>query len=237
MLEFDFVDDTTIPSLPVGVWEGSLPWPVTAEMQAQFQGFYECVVQGNRRANLTRILEPMDFWEKHLWDSLRGVLPFLSGEMPLSGSPRVVDIGTGGGFPGLPLAIARPDWSLTLLDSTQKKVRFLQAAITRLQLSQVGAIAGRAETLGGLRPYRGSYDLALLRAVAAPSRCLGYARPWLKPGGWAVLYRGQWRDEEQEDLQQGLQGFELVTIDSFVTPQTQSTRHSVILRRLASGEG
>ena len=142
----------------------------------------------------------------------------------------------GGGFPGIPLAIARPDWSLTLLDSTQKKVRFLQGAIAHLGLSQVQAIAGRAETLGALRPYRGSYDLAVLRAVAAPSLCLNYARPWLKPGGWAVLYRGQWRDEEQAELEQGLQGFESVRVDSFVTPQTQATRHSVILRRRASGE-
>ncbi|WP_219729915.1 16S rRNA (guanine(527)-N(7))-methyltransferase RsmG [Sodalinema gerasimenkoae] len=235
MVEFDLIDDPTTPSLPSEVWEGSLAWPMTLTMQAEFQRFYDCVVQGNRRANLTRILEPMDFWEKHLWDSLRGVLPFLSGEVPLPDSPRLVDIGTGGGFPGIPLAIARPDWSLTLLDSTQKKVRFLQAAIAHLQLSQVQAIAGRAETLGALRPYRGGYDVALLRAVAAPSVCLGYARSWLKPGGWAVLYRGQWRDEEQEDLQQGLQGFELVTIDAFVTPQTQATRHSVMLRRLSSG--
>lgn len=235
MVEFDLIDDPTTLSLPSEVWEGSLPWPVTLTMQAEFQRFYDCVVQGNRRANLTRILEPMDFWEKHLWDSLRGVLPFLSGEIPLPADPRLVDIGTGGGFPGIPLAIARPDWSLTLLDSTQKKVRFLQAAIAHLQLSQVQAIAGRAESLGALRPYRGSYDVALLRAVAAPSVCLGYARSWLKPGGWAVLYRGQWRDEEQEDLQQGLQGFELVRLDSFVTPQTQATRHSVMLRRLSSG--
>ncbi|TVR10425.1 MAG: 16S rRNA (guanine(527)-N(7))-methyltransferase RsmG [Phormidium sp. GEM2.Bin31] len=229
------MDDPTTPSLPSEVWEGSLAWPVTLRMQAEFQRFYDCVVQGNRRANLTRILEPMDFWEKHLWDSLRGVLPFLSGEVPLPDSPRVVDIGTGGGFPGIPLAIARPDWSLTLLDSTQKKVRFLQAAIAHLQLSQVQAISGRAETLGALRPYREGYDVALLRAVAAPSVCLDYARSWLKPGGWVVLYRGQWRDEEQEDLRQGLQGFELVRLDSFVTPQTQATRHSVMLRRLSSG--
>ena len=143
----------------------------------------------------------------------------------------MVDIGSGGGFPGIPLAIARPDWSLTLVDSTQKKVRFLQAAIAHLGLSQTEAIAGRAETLGALRPYRGSYDVGLLRAVASPSVCLRYVQPWLKPGGWVVLYRGQWRDEEQQDLQQGLSGFELVTIDGFVTPETEATRHAVILRR------
>ncbi|MFP4318192.1 MAG: 16S rRNA (guanine(527)-N(7))-methyltransferase RsmG [Phormidium sp.] len=200
-------------------------------MQSQFQRFYDGVVQGNRQVNLTRILEPLDFWEKHLWDSLRGVAPFLRGEFSLPPRPQVVDLGSGGGFPGIPLAIARPDWSLTLVDSTQKKVRFLQAAIAHLGLSQTEAIAGRAETLGALRPYRGRYDLGLLRAVASPSVCLGYVRPWLKPGGWVVLYRGQWRDEEQQDLQQGLSGFELVTIDGFVTPETQAIRHAVILRR------
>ncbi|KPQ40724.1 MAG: 16S rRNA (guanine527-N7)-methyltransferase GidB [Phormidium sp. OSCR] len=231
MLEFNLVDDDTTPSLPVSRWEKGLDGLVTAQMQSQFQRFYDGVVQGNRQVNLTRILEPLDFWEKHLWDSLRGVAPFLRGEFSLPPRPQVVDIGSGGGFPGIPLAIARPDWSLTLVDSTQKKVRFLQAAIAHLGLSQTEAIAGRAETLGALRPYRGRYDLGLLRAVASPSVCLGYVRPWLKPGGWVVLYRGQWRDEEQQDLQQGLSGFELVTIDGFVTPETQAIRHAVILRR------
>ncbi|OAB58435.1 hypothetical protein AY600_08945 [Phormidium willei BDU 130791] len=231
MLEFNLVDDDTTPSLPVSGWERGVKGVVTPEIMAQFQRFYEAVVQGNRQVNLTRILEPLDFWEKHLWDSLRGVAPFLRGEFSLPPQPRVVDIGSGGGFPGIPLAIARPDWSFTLVDSTQKKVRFLQAAIAHLGLSQTQAIAGRAETLGALRPYRGSYDLGLLRAVASPSVCLRYVRPWLKPGGWVVLYRGQWRDEEQQDLQPGLSGFELVTIDGFVTPETQATRHAVILRR------
>lgn len=231
MLEFNLVDDDTTPSLPTSGWERGLDGLVTVEMQAQFQRFYDCVVQGNRQVNLTRILEPLDFWEKHLWDSLRGVAPFLRGEFSLPPQPRLVDIGSGGGFPGIPLAIARPDWSLTLLDSTQKKVRFLQAAIAHLGLSEVEAIAGRAETLGALSPYRGRYDLGLLRAVASPSVCLRYVRPWLKPGGWVVLYRGQWRDEEQQDLQRELSGFEFVTIDGFVTPETDAIRHTVILRR------
>lgn len=235
MLEFDLTETDATPELPehLDVWQDTLNWQPDAAVRSQFQGFYRCVRQGNRQANLTRILEPEDFWEKHLWDSLRGIAPFLSGEFPLPERPRVVDIGTGGGFPGIPVALACPHWSLWLLDSTQKKVRFLQAAIAELGLDNVRAIAGRGETLGTLRPYRQACDIALLRAVGPAERCLKYSFPWLKAGGWLVLYRGHWSDAEEATLKHEIDplGMTLERVDNFVTPQTQGVRNCLFLRR------
>src|SRR3712207_2556668 len=87
------------------LWQKTLDWQPDLQQQAQFQQFYELVLAGNRQVNLTRITEPFEFWEKHLWDSLRGVFPYVS-KVAL----KVIDIGTGAGFPGVPMAIARPDW-------------------------------------------------------------------------------------------------------------------------------
>lgn len=245
-LDFDLTDDGTTPPLPElpHLWQETLAWQPDTIAQERFQAFYRCVRQGNRRVNLTRILEPEEFWEKHLWDSLRGVAPFFeeltgaeAGDLALPATPNVVDIGTGGGFPGIPVAIARPDWSVRLLDSTQKKVRFLQQAIAEVGLDNVRAIAGRAETLGTVRPYRDSCDLVLLRAVGAAEKCLDYAIPWLKPGGWAVLYRGRWQPEEAEALAADVEalGLEWVQTDRFETPQSQAVRHLLFLRRVDSG--
>ncbi|WP_338038670.1 16S rRNA (guanine(527)-N(7))-methyltransferase RsmG [Neosynechococcus sphagnicola] len=108
-----------LPELPE-LWEITLGWQPTAHQQQQFQQIYEQILMGNQRLNLTRITDPLEFWEKHLWDSLQGVAPLLS-QPSVQPGLRVIDIGTGAGFPGLPVAIARPDATITLLDSTQKK--------------------------------------------------------------------------------------------------------------------
>lgn len=106
-------------------WQETLQWQPTPQQQEQFQRFYGALLAANQGMNLTRITAVPDFWEKHLWDSLRGILPWLqpTGET-LWGAKiqQVIDIGSGGGFPGVPVAIARPDWSVTLLEATQKKV-------------------------------------------------------------------------------------------------------------------
>ncbi len=90
------------------VWQETLNWLPDEKCQAQFQHLYEEILEGNRQFNLTRITTPEEFWEKHLWDSLRGVVPQLPS---LATSQQVIDIGTGAGFPGLPVAIAFPQYS------------------------------------------------------------------------------------------------------------------------------
>ncbi|MBD2188487.1 16S rRNA (guanine(527)-N(7))-methyltransferase RsmG [Pseudanabaena mucicola] len=207
-------------------WQTTLNWLPTPEQLAQFEKLYELVLEGNSKQNLTRITEPDDFWEKHLWDSLRGVLAFWDRE-----NIKVIDIGTGAGFPGIPIAIAKPSWQVTLVDSKQKKVAFAAETIENLQLPNAIAQWGRGEDINKLAQYKKKYDLAVVRAVGKPDLCASYCLPFLKRSGTAVLYRGQWLPEESEQLdifcnQEELQ---VVKQDRFQTPLTEGIRHSVYL--------
>src|ERR687886_2909172 len=183
----------------VDIWQQTLNWQPTTEQQRLFQQLYEAILQGNRQLNLTRITEPLEFWEKHLWDSLRGVwlqeseMRNQESESKNETQPqslKLIDIGTGAGFPGLPVAIAFPHHVVTLLDSTRKKISFLDVLIAKLGIKNVTTSIGRAETISHQPQHRQTYDIALLRAVAPAPICAEYALPFLKTGGLAILYRG-----------------------------------------------
>ena len=253
MLDLETVN---LPEM-IAVWQKTLHWQPTSHQQQQLQRLYELVLEGNRQLNLTRITEPSEFWEKHLWDSLRGIAPFFkdegggmkeeeessssfippygSGEGVHPSSFRVIDIGTGGGFPGIPAAIACPDWQVTLLDSTQKKVTFLQTLATTLELENITTLVDRAEQVGQLPEHREAYDLALIRAVGPASVCAEYALPLLKLEGQAVLYRGQWTPEETEALRPAVAqlGGAIAAIEECSTPVSQGMRHCLYLRKVA----
>ncbi|BBC23996.1 16S rRNA (guanine(527)-N(7))-methyltransferase RsmG [Pseudanabaena sp. ABRG5-3] len=207
-------------------WQSTLNWLPNPEQISQFEKLYELVLEGNSKQNLTRITATDDFWEKHLWDSLRGVLAYWDRE-----NIKLIDIGTGAGFPGLPIAIAKPSWQITLVDSKQKKVAFVQQTIQDLQLSNAIALAGRVEELNQTSGYRKKYDLAVVRAVGKPDICASYCLPFLKRSGTAILYRGQWLPEESEQIDLFCQEQELQVVkqDRFQTPLTAGIRHSVYL--------
>jgi 16S rRNA (guanine527-N7)-methyltransferase len=227
----------SILPLMADIWQSTVNWQPNSSQQHQFQRLYDLVLQSNRQFNLTRITEPQEFWEKHLWDSLRGVNQ--AGFLELSSSAltpyRVIDIGTGAGFPGVPVAIAHPNWAVTLLDSTRKKTAFLDALVQDLGLSQVKSITGRAEELGQQSHHRAAYNLALIRAVASASVCAEYALPLLRLGGLAVLYRGQWTEEEEQMLPSAVEqlGGSIEHVVQFTTPLSQSIRHCIYLRKTA----
>lgn len=224
--------DFTLPDLP-DLWQQTLNWMPNVAQRQQFQLLYETILAGNQQLNLTRITQPLDFLEKHLWDSLRGIQNSLP---DASSSLTAIDIGTGAGFPGVPIAIACPAWRLTLVDSTRKKVDFLNRMLDKLGLAHASAIAARAEDLGQQFKHREVYDLALTRAVAAVSVCAEYMLPFLKIGGLAILYRGQWSEAEAESLQAAvtLLGGEIESVEAFTTPITQGERHCIYLRKVAN---
>jgi len=266
--------DTDTPLLPEmsQLWQQSLNWQPTTQQQRQFQCLYELILAGNRQLNLTRITDPLEFWEKHLWDSLRGIALLLEGpgvrgegrgieEQGKQGeqgeqgkitnssypsgraSPyilhpssfKVIDIGTGAGFPGIPVAIALPHANVTLLDSTRKKISFLNTLITQLGIQNVNTLIGRAEIVGKQTQHRQTFDIALIRAVGSASICAEYALPFLKVGGLAVLYRGNWTKDETETLQTTVKqlGGVIEAAEGFTTPLSQSIRHCVYLRKVA----
>ncbi|NJL82656.1 MAG: 16S rRNA (guanine(527)-N(7))-methyltransferase RsmG [Chloroflexaceae bacterium] len=212
-------------------WRETLNWEPTAAQQEQLQRLYAGILAGNQRLNLTRLTEPGEFWEKHLWDSLSGVAA-----LTLEPGRRLVDIGTGGGFPGLAIAIFAPQVEVTLLDATRKKLVYLAELVSDLGLSNVQTLTGRAEALGQERRYRATWDLALARAVGPAAVCAEYGLPLLKVGGMAVLYRGQWSEAESQGLAPALGqlGGELESVSRLETPLTQSLRHCLYVRKVAA---
>jgi 16S rRNA (guanine527-N7)-methyltransferase len=230
--------NSTTPLLPemAEIWQKSLNWQPSVQQQAQFQHLYELILEGNLQLNLTRITEPQEFWEKHLWDSLRGVAPQ---EKLLSSLPQgasVIDIGTGAGFPGIPVGIIAPNSTITLLDSTRKKIAFIDKILTPLGLSNCQTLVGRAEEIGQETQHRQSYDIALVRAVSNAAVCAEYTLPLLKQGGLAVIYRGTWTEAETIGLENATKqlGGEIESIEQFATPLSNSLRHCLYLRKVAS---
>lgn len=225
--------DTTSPSeqtLPPWPVAEALPWQPTAAQQQQFQALFSALITLNQRVNLTRITSPTDFVEKHLWDSLCGVAPWLGTPDPA----LVIDVGTGGGFPGLPVALVQPHWQITLLDSTRKKIAALTELAEGLALSNVQPVADRAETYARRPDCRGQADLVLVRAVGPASTCAEYALPLLKRGGTAILYRGQWGVEDEATLLTALEqlGGTITDVRATHTPQSQGIRHYLELTKL-----
>jgi 16S rRNA (guanine527-N7)-methyltransferase len=152
---------------------------------ARFASYRTLLLDWNARVNLTAITEPAQVVTRHFLDSLT-----CAGALPVSmrqGGTTVLDVGSGAGFPGLPLAIAFPGWRVTLLDATGKKVCFLEAVIAALRLLNARAVAGRAEEYVHQPGQRCAYDLVVARAVATLPTLLEYCCPFARASGRIVL--------------------------------------------------
>ena len=153
----------------------------------RFEIYQRLLAEWNERMNLTAITDPGEVAQKHFADSL-AALPYLKPGM------QVVDVGTGAGFPGVPLLIMEPRLTLTLADSLQKRLTFLDALLQELGLS-AALVHGRAEDLGQNRLYRERFDAAVSRAVASLPVLLELTTPFVKVGGAAIAYKGDGAEE------------------------------------------
>lgn len=167
--------------------------PCTDGQAEQFSLFYQLLVERNRVMNLTAITEWEDVVEKHFLDSL--ALFSVSGKDMLSGK-RVLDLGTGAGFPGIPLAIMEKNAHFVLTDSLQKRIGFLEDVIKTLSLTNVETVHARAEDLGHESNYREAFDLVVSRAVANLSTLSEYCLPFVKLGGYFFSYKSGEVEEE-----------------------------------------
>lgn len=230
-------ESLSVASLPqmAEIWQQTLNWQPTTQQQEQFQQLYQLILEGNRQLNLTRITEPQDFWEKHLWDSLRGIT-LQKQFIPSLASASVIDIGTGAGIPGIPVGIVVPSCKITLMDSTRKKINFIDKVLTELTLNNAKTLVARAEEIGQNPQHRQTYDIALIRAVGTASVCAEYALPLVKKGGLAVIYRGNWTEEETTALQNAVNqlGGVIESIEEFTTPISDSIRHCIYLRKIGT---
>ena len=165
----------------------------------QFYEYYQMLLQWNKVMNLTAITEMEEVVTKHFVDSL--ALVKVMDRKSLEGM-RVLDLGTGAGFPGIPLKIVFPDMSMILLDSLNKRIRFLNEVITELDLKDIATIHGRAEDYGKNKNYRESFDICVSRAVANTATLAEYCIPFVKLGGMFVAYKSgnlkkRWRREKR----------------------------------------
>ena len=167
---------------------------LTGQQLEQFVRYREELLEWNTRINLTAITDPDEVLLKHFLDSLSLLLVY---DRPAA---RLLDIGAGAGFPGLPLKIVRPQWLVLLLEATGKKVAFMRHVIETLQLRDVIALHGRAEELGHDVGYRASFDVVTARAVASLPTLLEYAAPFCRVGGQIILPR---KGDLVEELAQG----------------------------------
>ncbi len=156
---------------------------LTAQQSEQFERYRKELLDWNTRVNLTAITDPEEVLIKHFLDSLSLLKAYDEHQT------RLLDIGAGAGFPGLPLKIVRPAWQVVLLEATGKKVTFLQHIIETLQLKDVIAVHGRAEELAHKPEYRASFDVVTARAVAALPTLLEYAAPYCHVGGQIILLK------------------------------------------------
>lgn len=163
--------------------------PLRPEQFDQLTRFVALLLERNQRLNLTRIVEPAEIERRHLLDSLTCALPVLE-QLHSDASWRAIDVGSGGGLPGLPLAIAFPALRLTLLESVGKKAAFLREVVSDLGLSGVRVTSARAEDAARDPSERDGYDLVVARALAPLPVALELCLPFAREGGLVVLPRG-----------------------------------------------
>lgn len=173
---------------------------LTNEQLEQFLQYYALLKEWNQKMNLTAIEEPVEVAYKHFVDSalLCRVIPQLAGR-------SLIDIGTGAGFPGVPLKIMEPSLQLTLFDSLNKRITFLKEVCQQLQLSDVQTIHGRAEDFAQKIDYREQYDLASARAVARLPVLVEICLPFVKVGGYFIALKGPELEQEIAESSRALQ--------------------------------
>ena len=195
----------------------------------QFDTYFNLLVEWNKVMNLTGITEYEDVWEKHYIDSLSIVKI-----QNMDHFEKLIDVGTGAGFPGIPLKIAFPHLKVTLLDSLNKRIHFLNAVIDRLELKDIYTIHGRAEDYAKQETYREQYDVCVSRAVANLATLSEYCLPYVKIGGMFIPYKSGDIDDEIVDSEKAVKilGGKLLKVEKFELPGTDIGRSLVQIEKV-----
>lgn len=198
-----------------------------------FEKYYELLIEKNKVMNLTAITDKEDVIVKHFIDSIALIPYLLDKGININNELKIIDIGTGAGFPGLPLKIMMPDVKFTLLDSLNKRVSFLNEVIDELKLKDIEALHGRAEDYASDNKYREKYDICVSRAVANLSTLSEYCIPFVKKDGFFISYKAGESEEEINNSKNAIKilGGKINKVEEFVLPGTDASRVFVFIRK------
>ena len=198
----------------------------SVEQLEQFFAYMNLLIEWNEKMNLTAIVEPNEIILKHFIDSITIL-------KEIDNNSKIIDVGTGAGFPGVPLSIMNPTLKITLADSLNKRLIFLQEVVNQLGLKNIKIIHARAEELGKNKKYRENFDAATSRAVANLSTLSEYLIPLVKVGGKIISMKAGGAQEEIEAAKKAIKilGGEIEGIEEFKLPQTEIERTIILIKK------
>lgn len=193
----------------------------------QFIIYMKELIEWNNKINLTAITEPKEIIIKHFVDSL-------TISKYIKENDTIIDVGTGAGFPGIPIKIIKGNTNITLLDSLNKRIQFLEEIIQKCGLKKINAIHFRAEDAGIDPKYREKYDIVTSRAVANLSTLVEYMMPFVKVGGRCICMKGSEIKEELEKSKRAIEvlGGKIEKIEEFEIPDTEMKRHIIVIKKV-----
>ena len=202
---------------------------LTENQSIAFSRYFETLVEWNEKINLTAITDPQDVAVKHMIDSLS-----CYDETIFKNGATMIDVGTGAGFPGLPLKIFRPDLKLTLFDSLNKRILFLKAVADILGITDINFVHSRAEDGGKSKQFREQYDIAVSRAVARLNVLCEWCLPFVTVGGFFIALKGSKYSLEVDEAQGALQrlGGEITKIQNIKLPGLDDVRAVIYIKKI-----
>ena len=204
----------------------------TEEQLQKFYQYMNLLIEWNEKINLTAIVEPKEIILKHFIDSLT-IIKYIEPKK------SVIDIGTGAGFPGIPIKIMREDLDITLLDSLNKRIHFLNEVIQKLELKNITAVHARIEEYAKNKQYRESFDVATSRAVANLTTLSEYMLPMVTLKGMAICMKGSEISEEISKSKNSIKllGGEIDKIEKFTLPKSDNKRNLILIRKYRQTPG
>ncbi|SHF03856.1 16S rRNA m(7)G-527 methyltransferase [Thermoanaerobacter uzonensis DSM 18761] len=210
--------------------EGAKEWGIFLEMfhVEHFQKYYALLLEWNQKMNLTAITEESEVVIKHFLDSLSAIK-----SEKIKGDEKIIDVGTGAGFPSIPLKIVFPKLKATLLDSSKKRIIFLEEVINKLDINEIELIHGRAEDIGKDIKFREQFDLSVARAVAPLNILLEYTLPFVKVDGYFIALKGREIKEEIKNSQKALKELKgrIEKIEEVKLPYSDILHHLIIIKK------
>ena len=199
----------------------------TEEQLEKFYRYMNLLIEWNEKINLTAIIEPKEIILKHFIDSLT-IIKYIDK------NKKIIDVGTGAGFPGIPIKILREDIEVTLLDSLNKRINFLNEVINELKLENINTIHSRIEEYAKNKKYREKFDIATSRAVANLTTLSEYLLPMVKINGIAICMKGSEIEDELLKSKKSINilGGKISNIDSFMLAKTDNKRKIVLIKKI-----